>query len=91
MALPPIPVARHLTRLLPTDCSDRYASGWAVADRLISEGEGLLATAPGDWDEEKISGFEDRILLEHESLVMDQVAGVEPGCSSGGFVQAVAD
>lgn len=59
---------RQLTMPVPEDCTDRYASGWAYADWHISKGGSLHAEAPGNWNEEKVNGFWDRLAAEREAL-----------------------
>lgn len=61
------PTARLLTQPVPDDCSDRYAAGWAYADWHISKGGSLDADAPGDWHEEKVNGFWDRLASERRA------------------------
>ncbi|MGI0649483.1 hypothetical protein ACRCPS_31185 [Pseudomonas aeruginosa] len=60
--------ARQLTKPVPDNCSDRYASGWAYADWYISKGGNLNADAPGNWHEEKVNGFWDRLTAERDAL-----------------------
>lgn len=62
------PEARKLTRPLPDGCSDRYAAGWVIADWFVSQGGDLNADAPGDWHEEKVVGFWDRLTAEREHV-----------------------
>ncbi|GLE84023.1 hypothetical protein VNPA120661_43430 [Pseudomonas aeruginosa] len=59
---------RQLTKPVPDNCSDRYASGWAYADWHISKGGNLDADAPGNWHEEKANGFWDRLTAEREAV-----------------------
>lgn len=58
---------RQLTIPAPEDCSARYASGWAYADLHISQGGSLNADAPGNWHDEKVNGFWDRLTVEREN------------------------
>ncbi|MOA30605.1 hypothetical protein D3C78_1517080 [compost metagenome] len=51
---------------IPDSGSDRYASGWAYADWFVRKGGDLNADAPGDWHEEKVNGFWDRLRAERE-------------------------
>lgn len=52
---------------IPEDCSDSYASGWAVADAHVSKGGNLDADAPAGWSEEaRVNGFWDRLTAERE-------------------------
>ncbi|MDY1103268.1 hypothetical protein [Pseudomonas aeruginosa] len=59
---------RQLTKPVPDNCSDRYASGWAYADWYICKGGNLDADAPCDWHQEKAVGFWDRLTAEREAL-----------------------
>lgn len=60
--------ARPLTKPIPDNCSDRYASGWSYADWYIIKGGNLNADAPSNWHEEEVNGFWDRLTAERESL-----------------------
>jgi hypothetical protein len=62
--------SRALIMPIPEDCSERYAAGWAYADWHISKGGSLSADAPGEWDEEKVVGFWDRLSAERAALDM---------------------
>ncbi len=59
---------RQLTKPVPDNYSDRYASGWAYADWFISKGGNLHADAPGEWHEEKAVGFWDRLTAERKAI-----------------------
>ena len=59
---------RQLTKPVPENCSERYASGWAYADWFISKDGDLNADAPGEWHEEKAVGFWDRLTAERNAL-----------------------
>lgn len=61
-------VTRQLTKPIPENCSDRYASGWAYADWHISKGGSLHAEAPDNWNEDQVNGFWDRLTAERNIL-----------------------
>jgi hypothetical protein len=55
-----VPIPAKVARLLipiPQDCSERFAEGWAVADRVIAMGIALEASELSAWDEEKQAGY----------------------------------
>jgi hypothetical protein len=56
----------RLTLPIPEPCSERYASGWAYADWYLANGGNPDADAPGEWHEEKVSGFWDRLTEERQ-------------------------
>lgn len=43
--------------------TDRYNDGWNYADWFLSKGGSPDADAPGDWHDEKCSGFWDRLAI----------------------------
>ena len=51
-----INVARLLIPI-PLDCSERFAEGWAIADRAIATGGCLDSKRREAWDEQKQAGF----------------------------------
>ncbi len=55
----PSKVARLLVPI-PQDCTERFAEGWAVADRAIAMGHAQDAAEFSSWDEEKQAGFSAR-------------------------------
>lgn len=62
----PSKVARLLVPI-PQDCTERFAEGWAVADRAIATGNALDASDFNAWDEDKQAGFQAReAAAEHE-------------------------
>jgi hypothetical protein len=55
-----VPIPAKVARLLipiPQDCSERFAEGWAVADRAIAMGIALEPSELSSWDEEKQAGY----------------------------------
>jgi hypothetical protein len=58
----------RLRRPIPDDCSVRYAEGWAYADGVVAGGGHLNDAPPSEWqDDEKITGFQERMHLEREA------------------------
>lgn len=66
-----VPIPAKAARLLipiPQNCSERFAEGWAVADRAIAMGSTLDAAEFSSWDEEKQAGY-----LAREAAVLAEL------------------
>jgi hypothetical protein len=64
----------RLTLPIPEPCSERYASGWAYADWYLANGGNPDAEAPGEWHEEKVTGFWDRLTEERQHRTTHDLA-----------------
>ncbi|MBD8088989.1 hypothetical protein IFT48_03270 [Pseudomonas fluorescens] len=53
---------------IPDKCTDLYASGWAYADHIVSQGGDLNAETPDGWDEARVNGFFDRLAAERNAV-----------------------
>ncbi|MBP3062015.1 hypothetical protein SAMN05216576_107185 [Ectopseudomonas chengduensis] len=70
--------SHRLTLPIPEPCSERYASGWAYADWHLANGGNTEADAPGEWHEEKVNGFWDRLTEERQRLSTRVTANAHP-------------